>query len=159
RSRRCRDRRLCAATRLRGTGGAPLALRTGPGTVPGRSRSMSLTRRQFLAAGLGAAGTLATGVGPGAHGLPLLAREDLIPGQAPDITLDPASWTTTADHVSFVALGDNGSGGRQAMAVAEQMAETYRDHPYGNVVLLGDICYYGKFDDRYQDVFVRPMGP
>lgn len=120
---------------------------------------MSLTRRQFLAAGLGAAGTLATGVGLGAHVLPLLAREDLIPGQAPDITVDPAAWTTTADHVSLVALGDNGSGGRQAMAVAEQMARTYRDHPYGNVVLLGDICYYGKFDDRYQDVFVRPMRP
>lgn len=120
---------------------------------------MSLNRRQFLAAGLGAAGTLATGVGLGAHVLPLLAREDLIPGQAPDIALDPMAWTTSADHLSFVALGDNGSGGRQAMAVAEQMAETYRDHPYGNVVLLGDISYYGRFDDRYQDVFVRPMGP
>ena len=98
---------------------------------------MTLSRRQFLAAGLGAAGTLATGVGLGAHVLPLLAREDLIPGQAPDIALDPAAWTTTADHVSFVALGDNGSGGRQAMAVAEQMAKTYRARPYGNVASAG----------------------
>jgi 3',5'-cyclic AMP phosphodiesterase CpdA len=118
-----------------------------------------LTRRQFLAAGLGAAGTVATGVGLGGRVLPLLAREDLIPGRPPDITLDPAAWTTTADQLSFVALGDNGSGGRQAMAVAERMAHTYVDHPYGHVVLLGDISYYGRFDDRYDDVFVRPMRP
>ncbi|MBN2621780.1 MAG: metallophosphoesterase, partial [Acidimicrobiales bacterium] len=91
--------------------------------------------------------------------LPLLAREDLIPGQAPDAVLEPRAWTTTADRITFAALGDNGSGGRQAMAVAGSMADTYQDHPFGNVVLLGDISYYGKFDDRYDDVFVRPMGP
>ena len=61
--------------------------------------------------------------------------------------------------MSFVAIGDNGSGGRQAMAVARQMAETYQRRPYGNVVLLGDISYYGRFEDRFTDVFVRPMGP
>jgi hypothetical protein len=120
---------------------------------------MSLSRRQFLAAGLGVTGTLATGVGLGGYVLPLLAREDLIPGDPPDITLRPQQWTTTADRLSFVAIGDNGSGGRQAMAVAERMAETYRDLPFGNVVLLGDICYYGNLRDRYDDVFVRPMRP
>jgi 3',5'-cyclic AMP phosphodiesterase CpdA len=120
---------------------------------------MSLSRRQFLAAGLGAAGTVATGVGLGGYVLPLLAREDLIPGEAPDIRLEARQWTTTADRLSFVAIGDNGSGGRQAMAVAERMAETYRHRPFGNVVLLGDISYYGNFADRYDDVFVRPMRP
>ena len=65
----------------------------------------------------------------------------------------------TADHVTFAALGDNGSGGRQAMAVAERMAETYRERPFGLVALLGDICYYGNFADRFDDVFRRPMRP
>lgn len=118
-----------------------------------------MNRRQFLGAALGAAGTVATGVGLGGYVLPLLAREDLIPGQPPDIVLRPRAWTTTDDRVSFVAIGDNGSGGRQAMAVARQMAETYQRRPYGNVVLLGDISYYGRFEDRFTDVFVRPMGP
>jgi hypothetical protein len=118
-----------------------------------------ISRRQFLAAGLGAVGTVATGVGLGSYVLPVLAREDLIPGQAPDRVLLPHAWTTTDDHVSFVALGDNGSGGRQAMAVASRMADTYADRPFGNVVLLGDISYYGNFADRYNDVFVRPMRP
>jgi 3',5'-cyclic AMP phosphodiesterase CpdA len=119
----------------------------------------AISRRQFLAAGLGAVGSVATGVGLGGYVWPLLAREDLIPGTAPEITLEPRRWTTTADHFSFVALGDNGSGGRQAMAVAERMARTYRTSPFGNVVLLGDISYYGNFADRYDDVFRRPMRP
>src|SRR5688572_17075070 len=69
-----------------------------------------MNRRQFLGAALGAAGTVATGVGLGGYVLPLLAREDLIPGQPPDIVLRPRAWTTTDDRVSFVAVGDNGSG-------------------------------------------------
>jgi hypothetical protein len=116
-------------------------------------------RRQFLAAGLGAVGTVATGVGLGGYVLPVLAREDLIPGSPPDIVLEPQAWTTTADQITFAALGDNGSGGRQAMAVAGRMAETYVERPFGNVILLGDISYYGSFADRYNDVFLRPMRP
>src|SRR5690606_37801003 len=130
--------------------------RQGAGAPGGAS---GMNRRQFLGAALGAAGTVATGVGLGGYVLPLLAREDLIPGQPPDIVLRPRAWTTTDDRVSFVAVGDNGSSGRQAMAVARQMAETYQRRPYGNVVLLGDISYYGRFEDRYANVFVRPMGP
>jgi hypothetical protein len=118
-----------------------------------------ISRRQFLAAGLGAAGTVATGVGLGGYVLPLLAREDLIPGEAPTRVLEPEVWETTDQRLNFVALGDNGSGGRQAMAVAGRMADTYANRPYGNVVLLGDISYYGNFADRYDDVFVRPMRP
>jgi hypothetical protein len=118
-----------------------------------------ITRRQFLAAGLGSAGAVATGVGLGGYVWPLLAREDLIPGQAPDIVLEPRAWTTADDRLTFAALGDNGSGGRQAMAIAKRMAETYVDAPFGNVVLLGDVSYYGNFAARYDDVFVRPMRP
>jgi Calcineurin-like phosphoesterase len=121
--------------------------------------SRGLSRRQFIAGGLGVAGAAATAAGLGGYVWPLLAREDLIPGEAPDSTLDPGTWTNDPNRLSFVALGDNGSGGRQAMAVASQMADTYDSAPYGNVFLLGDISYYGRFADRYHDVFVRPMGP
>jgi 3',5'-cyclic AMP phosphodiesterase CpdA len=58
--------------------------------------------------------------------------------------------------VSFAVLGDNGSGRRNAMAVARRMALTYRASPYGLVLLAGDVCYYGHIDDRYDAVFTRP---
>jgi hypothetical protein len=118
-----------------------------------------LSRRQFLAAGLGAAGVVATGAGLGGYVWPLLAREDLIPGEAPDAALEPMAWEVGPERLTFAAIGDNGSGGRQAMAVAGRMADTYGDAPFGNVFLLGDISYYGGFADRYDDVFVRPMTP
>jgi hypothetical protein len=125
-----------------------------PSVSPG-----GLSRRQFLAAGLGVVGAAATATGLGGYVLPLLAREDLIPGRAPEISLEARAWTDGPDRLTFAALGDNGSGGRQAMAVATRMAETYRTAPFGNVFLLGDISYYGNFADRYDDVFVAPMTP
>lgn len=118
-----------------------------------------LTRRQFLASGLGATGVAVTGVGLVGYVWPLLGREDLISGAPPDIDLEPHAWTTTDDLITFAALGDNGSGGRQAMAVRRADGRDLRRAPYGNVVLLGDISYYGNFADRYDDVFRRPMGP
>jgi len=119
----------------------------------------SVSRRQLLAATAGAAGSAATGVLLGKHVWPLLVREDLVPGEAPDMTLRSQAWQTTDDHVVFAAVGDTGSGGRQAMAVATQMARTYEKIPFGLVALLGDICYYGNFEDRFDDVFARPMRP
>jgi 3',5'-cyclic AMP phosphodiesterase CpdA len=118
-----------------------------------------LSRRQFLAAAGGAAGTAASGGVLAGYVWPLLTREDLIPGQAPEITLQPGSWATAPDRLRFAAIGDNGSGGRQAMAVAAQMARTYEHLPFGLVALLGDICYYGNLADRYDHVFRRPMAP
>ena len=118
-----------------------------------------VNRRQFLAAAGGAVGAVASGSLLAGHVWPLLNKEDLIPGQAPEAQLTPAAWTASPDRLRFAAIGDNGSGGRQAMAVAEGMAETYRRQPFGLVALLGDICYYGNFEDRYDDVFRRPMGP
>ena len=118
-----------------------------------------LTRRQFLAAGGGVAGAIASGVVLGGQVWPLLDKEDLIPGDAPALQLTADAWTTTPDRLRFAAIGDNGSGGRQAIAVAERMAQTYRSTPFGLVALLGDICYYGNFADRYDDVFSRPMRP
>jgi hypothetical protein len=118
-----------------------------------------VNRREFLAAGLGALGTAAAGVTLARGVWPLLAEEDLVTGTAPQVDLARGAWQTTADRLSFAAVGDNGSGGRQAMAVAERMAQTYQDRPFGLVALLGDICYYGNFADRYHDVFRRPMTP
>jgi Calcineurin-like phosphoesterase len=83
-------------------------------------------------------------------------REDFLPGTPPDVTLEPRAWTETAGEVSFAVLGDNGSGRRNAMAVARRMALTYRESPYGLVLLAGDVCYYGHIDDRYETVFTRP---
>ena len=113
----------------------------------------------MLATAGGVVGAAASGVLLSKHVWPLLSREDLVPGAAPDLTLEPEAWATADDRLSFAALGDNGSGGRQAMAVAEQMARTYQVAPFGLVALLGDICYYGNLEDRFDDVFARPMAP
>jgi 3',5'-cyclic AMP phosphodiesterase CpdA len=118
-----------------------------------------LNRRQFLAAAGGVVGAAAAGVVLGGHVVPFLEKEDLIPGTPPDITLQPNAWTTTTERLSFAAVGDNGSGGRQAMAVATRMAETYQQAPFGLVAHLGDISYYGNFEDRYDEVFAQPMAP
>lgn len=118
-----------------------------------------LSRRQFLAAAGGAAGTVAAGGVLAGHVWPLLAREDLIPGIAPQVTLEPRAWPGDPERLRLVAIGDNGSGGRHAMAVATQMAHSYERAPFGLVALLGDICYYGNFADRYEHVFRRPMTP
>lgn len=56
-------------------------------------------------------------------------------------------------------IGDNGSGGRQAMAVAEQLARSYRERPFGLLAMLGDIVYYGPIERRFHDVFLEPLGP
>jgi hypothetical protein len=118
-----------------------------------------MNRREFVAAGLGLLGAAATVGTLGAGVWPLLAREDLIPGTPSDVALQPHAWATADDRLSFVALGDNGSGGRQALAVAERMAHLYRSSPYGLVTLLGDICYYGNLRSRFETVFRRPLGP
>jgi hypothetical protein len=118
-----------------------------------------LSRRQFLAAGLGAAGTVAAGSVLGTSLWPLLGREDLVPGRSPDLVLPERAWRTTADRLTFAAVGDTGSGGRQAVAVANRMALQYGRAPYGLVTHLGDLCYYGRIEQRFDDVFVRPYRP
>ncbi len=118
-----------------------------------------MNRRQFLAAAGGVVGATASGSLLAGHVWPLLAKEDLIPGRAPEVELRPEAWPTEQDRLRFAAVGDNGSGGRQAMAVARRMAQTYQTDPFELVSLLGDICYYGNFADRYDEVFRRPMGP
>ena len=84
---------------------------------------------------------------------------DLVPGNPPDIVLNPKEWSVTEDSATFAVLSDNGTGGRNAMDIAGQMARTYEDTPYGLVVLLGDISYYGSIADRYEEVFLDPLGP
>jgi 3',5'-cyclic AMP phosphodiesterase CpdA len=119
----------------------------------------TFNRRQFLAASMGVAGAAATTWGMVGHVWPQMVDEDLVPGEAPDLVLEPQAWPVAADHVSLAVVGDNGSGGRQAMAVAERMARAYAAQPFGLVAHLGDICYYGNFEDRFDDVFTRPMKP
>jgi hypothetical protein len=58
------------------------------------------------------------------------------------------AWVVSDDSITFAVLGHNGSGGRNAMDVARQLTHTYRQTPYGLVVLLGDISYYGSILDR-----------
>lgn len=118
-----------------------------------------MNRRQFLAAGLGVAGAAVTGLGLTTQVWPLILREDIIPGVAPDQVLQPHAWTASDDFVRFAVIGDSGSGGRNAMAVADRMARTYQRDPYGLVVLLGDIVYYGKLEDRFENAFQRPFRP
>ncbi len=86
-------------------------------------------------------------------------KMDLVPGDPPNVALQPEAWSVTEDSATFAVLGDNGTGGRNAMDIARQMAHTYEETPYGLVVLLGDISYYGSIADRYEEVFLEPLGP
>lgn len=119
-----------------------------------------ITRRQKTAL-IGAGGLLVVFLGVLIFLVYPWARwtEDFFPGSAPDEVLQPNAWTTTEDSITFSVLGDNGSGGRNAMDVARQMARTYQETPYGLTVLLGDISYYGSIVDRFEDVFQAPMQP
>lgn len=127
--------------------------------VVGWERVWAMNRRDLLAGGAALAAAAATG-GTLVGGVwPLLGREDLLPGGSPHVQLTAEAWTTASDRLSFAVLGDNGSGGRQAMAVAERMARTYQATPFGLVALLGDICYYGNLRHRFDTVFRRPLRP
>lgn len=118
-----------------------------------------VNRRELIGAGVALTGAAAT-VGTLGWGVwPRLTSEDLLPGAAPDIRLTPQAWDSGPGRLTFAALGDNGSGGRQALAVAESMARTYRTSPYGLIALLGDICYYGDIRSRFDTVFRRPLRP
>jgi hypothetical protein len=59
-----------------------------------------LSRRQFLAAAGGAVGATASGALLGGHVWPLLNKEDLIPGRAPEAQLEPEAWVSTPDRCS-----------------------------------------------------------
>jgi 3',5'-cyclic AMP phosphodiesterase CpdA len=133
---------------------------TAPMSGDGDARRPGITRRGLFAVAAGAGSVVLAGGAARAWLWERLRwREDFLPGEPPDVVLTPSAWTTTADEVTFAVLGDNGSGGRNAMDVARAMAEAYEDTPYGLVLLAGDISYYGSIDDRWEDVFVAPYGP
>lgn len=120
---------------------------------------MTLSRRQLIAAAAGLAGAAVT-TGTLTEVLwPLLGREDLVPGGGSGRALEPRAWRTTPSLLTFAAVGDTGTGGAQAFAVAAAMAAGYSRDPYGHIAHLGDICYYGRIEDRFDDVFLRPYAP
>ena len=82
-----------------------------------------LNRRQLLAAGLGATGAVASGAALAKQVWPLLAREDLIPGDATSIELPRRAWTETDNEVSFVALGDTGTDDHLLSRAGEAVGE------------------------------------
>ncbi len=86
-------------------------------------------------------------------------KMDLFPGSPPTVALEPEAWLVAEDSVTFAVIGDNGTGGRNQMDIAHQMARSYEETPYGLVVLLGDISYYGSIADRYEEVFLEPFAP
>jgi hypothetical protein len=126
----------------------------------GAGEGARFSRRGVLGLGLGVGATVLAGGTLRAFFFERLRwGEDFFPGTPPDLVLEPQAWTTTGDTITFAVLGDNGTGGRNQMAVAGQMARTYQSTPYGLVLLAGDISYYGSIDDRWEDVFVEPYGP
>ncbi len=86
-------------------------------------------------------------------------REDFFPGQPPNLRLQPRAWVEDEQFIRFAVLGDSGSGGRNAMAIATRMAEAYERSPYGLVIHVGDVSYYGSIADRWEAVFQRPYAP
>jgi hypothetical protein len=128
--------------------------------VTGVGAQPRLSRRGLLGLGVGAAMMVVAG---GSARMWLYEKlrwgEDFFPGTPPDLDLEPSAWTTTESAITFAVLGDNGSGGRNQMAVAEQMALTYQSTPYGLVLLAGDVSYYGSIEDRYEEVFAEPYRP
>jgi hypothetical protein len=120
---------------------------------------MPMTRRQVLASGAAVGGAALAGGALVDQVWPMLRREDLVPGATPRLALPGRAWTSAADRLTFAAVGDTGTGGWQATAVAARMASGYRSDPYGLITHLGDICYYGDIADRFADVFLRPYAP
>ena len=116
-----------------------------------------VNRRQFLAAGLGAAGAVAAGVALGRDVWPLLAEEDLVPGAAPrPQLLPPRPGTTTPDQVHVRRRwATTAAAGARPWPWPSAWPRPTGAAPFGLVALLGDICYYGNIEDRFDDVF-RP---
>lgn len=86
-------------------------------------------------------------------------QEDFFPGAPPEMVLERQAWTVTDDSIRFAVVGDTGSGGRNAMDVARQMAIAYTDRPFGTVLHAGDVSYYGSIADRWEQVFIAPFEP
>jgi predicted phosphodiesterase len=128
--------------------------------VGGGAAGPRASRRARLAAGLACAAVVAVALVAWRVVWPFMTvREDFLPGRAPTIELEPHAWDQSGEMLRFAVVGDNGTGGRNQMRVARQMALTYRDRPYGLVVHTGDLVYYGNLVDRWDQVMARPMGP
>jgi len=85
--------------------------------------------------------------------------EDFFPGSAPDAVLESGAWTISEDSIIFAVVGDTGTGGRNQMDIARQMVVAYTARPYGVVIHVGDISYYGSIADRANEVWWEPYRP
>ena len=85
--------------------------------------------------------------------------EDFLPGTPPTDVLEADAWEVTEESVTFAAVGDTGTGGRNQMDVAQSMVDTYKETPYGFVAHVGDVSYYGSIVDRWPEVWEEPYKP
>ncbi len=85
--------------------------------------------------------------------------EDFLPGTPPANVLEADAWEVTDESVTFAAVGDTGTGGRNQMDVAKAMVDTYQETPYGFVAHVGDVSYYGSIVDRWPEVWEEPYKP
>lgn len=63
------------------------------------------------------------------------------------------------DSVRFMALGDNGTGGRAQYEVAETMARYHRIFPFDFAIMLGDNMYGRESKNDFVKKFERPYKP
>ena len=92
-------------------------------------------------------------------GFQVAVQTDRIPGRALEITLSPTGWSEPSDTVTFVIIGDAGTGGKNQFRVATEMAEAYSQQPFSLLLTTGDNVYYGDVVDRAKEVIDKPYGP
>ncbi len=98
------------------------------------------------------------GLGAGV-GFQAAGERDLIAGAAPDKVLQPSAWNSSGGGLRFAVVGDFGTGGRQAMEIANGMATSYTLDPFEIVLTTGDNFYSGDPKERFDDAFSAPFRP
>ncbi len=84
------------------------------------------------------------------------------------LVIAAAVWTVSAQNVAlpgkpnsvkFAVLGDNGTGDRAQMEVAQQMVAVHAAIPFDMVFMLGDNMRGGQSPRDFMDKFETPYGP
>ncbi len=87
------------------------------------------------------------------------SRLDLIPGRALEIALTRDAQPVPPDRVTFVVIGDAGTGGRHQFRVALEMAQAYQREPFSLLLTTGDNVYFGDVVERVEEVVDTPYKP